>query len=168
MSRLLFLVASLVAADPLATMAEQADSKLVRVYVHTGENGERTELAARRSSVTDLGLAIKSKTRELVLVLDRDDADVALEIISRGFIVPRVVFDFGTGRPEPSGRGSPMVRAVQLRVQLELERRDGSQDFQNKNTPRESAGGWKSAAEDIAKQVQTWIVPRREIILASR
>jgi hypothetical protein len=40
--------------------------------------------------------------------------------------------------------------------------------FANKNSPLESNGGWKSAADDVAKQIDKWIVDHQAQILAAR
>jgi hypothetical protein len=168
MGPVFLLVASLAVTVQGGLQARPPDPGLVRVYVHTDDDGELAELAARRTSVTDLGAAIKAKKKDLVVVSERDAADVVLEVMDRAFIVPRVVFGLGNKPGELPPAGTSPVRAVQLRVRLEIVGRDSPPDFRNRNSPRESSGGWRSAADDIAKQVQAWIVERRAAILAAR
>jgi hypothetical protein len=55
---------------------------------------------------------------------------------------------------------------VHLRVRLTCS--DGAVAFANKNTAIEQNSGWKSAADDIAKQVDKWIVDHSKQILATR
>jgi hypothetical protein len=69
-----------------------------------------------------------------------------------------------SGRP-----GQPPTGPARI-VHLEARLTQGamSETFTNKNSPFESAGGWKSAADDVAKQVHKWIADHRAKILAER
>ena len=55
------------------------------------------------------------------------------------------------------------VRTAVLRVRLTFG--EDSVVFTNKNKPAESARGWKSAADDIASQIEKWIADRRARIV---
>ncbi len=138
---------------------------LVRVFVHTDEDGEATELAARRQSVKDLGSAIASKKKSLALVDAEENADVVLTIDDRAVTVPKIVFGLGA-RPGQQPGGGGVVRVVVLHMTLAWSNR--STRFSNKNKPFENPRGWKSAADDIANQVEKWIAAHRADILQGR
>ena len=132
----------------------------MRVFVRTDDGGEETELAARRQSVEDLVEALEDKKKHIRLVKDRAQAEIVIEVLDRGVTVPRVVFGIG-GRPgQPPGGTSPARYAV-LRVELTFG--DEALELKNKNKAFDHPGGWKSAAEDIAKQVEKWIAERRKL-----
>lgn len=155
----------ILSANPSQAGAPQADAKLIRVYIHTGDGGHPTELGGRRESAKDLANWLADKKKDLVIVKDEDLADVVLEVMERSLTTPKVVFGIA-GRP-----GQPLgapARVVHLSVKLELTHDADSVDFKNKNAPLDSGGGWKSAADDIAKQVHKWITDRRAEILAAR
>ena len=141
--------------------------RLVRVYVHTDDTGDVVEVSARRDSVKELRAALADKKKDLVLVEGRDGADVVVEVVDRTVTIPRVVFGTSprSGQP-PDARTAGLARAVHLRVTLTY--RDEPTIFDNKNTLIESNGGWQSAADDVAKQVDKWIVDHRAQILAGR
>lgn len=143
----------------------QAPPSLVRVYVYTEAARDDPEFEARRDSVRDLRAALAEKKKDLVLADSEDAAHVSVEVVERTVTLPKVVFGTGvrsgqgTGVPGPAGP----VREVHLRVELTWG--DESVVFTNKNSPVESGGGWRSAATDIAKQIDKWIVDHRAQIL---
>jgi hypothetical protein len=152
-------------AEGSKAATSQAPPNLVRVYVYTDAAGEAAELGARRDSVKDLRAALAEKKKGLVLVDTEDVAHVSLEVVERTVTIPKFVF--GTGilpgqRPGVPGTAGP-VREVHLHVKLTW--RDESVVFTNKNSPIESGSGWRSAANDIAKQLDKWIVDHRAQIL---
>lgn len=144
------------------------DPALVRIFVQTEESGEGSELAGRRQSVKDLALSIASKKKTLAVVDAALKADLVLEVVDRGVTVPKVVMGYFPRPGDPAsiaGMGGP-VRIVVLRARLS----DGHESpiFSNKNKPSESKGGWQSAADDIAGQIEKWVKERRDAILAKR
>lgn len=141
----------------------QVASKLVRVFVHTDDGGQAAELGGRRESVKDVSAWLADKKKDLVIVKDEDQADVVVEIVERTFTVPKVIFGMA-GRP-----GQPVVAPARV-VHLEVSLTQGAATFEftNKNAPLEAAGGWRSAADDVAKQIHKWIVDHRAQILADR
>ena len=160
------------AAFAQGTPSAQAPSVtpgVVRIHVHTADEvGDERELAERRESVTDVATALAANKKVLVVVAGEDQPDVALEVVGRGWTVPKVVIGMGPRPGQPPGAGVTPVRAVQLRVRLRVADRDPV-DFSNRNAPLESNRGWKSAADDIAGQVEKWITAHRaEILAASR
>jgi hypothetical protein len=167
MTLLVLLAAIAALTGQSGSAAAQADAKLIRVFVHTDDGGEASELAARRQSVKDLSAALGTRTKVLVLVLEEDRADVAIEVIERGLTVPKIVIGLGARPGQPPGGDVP-ARAVRLRARLDLVRGGDSEAFTNKNAPLESTRGWKSAADDIARQIEKWIADRRAMILAAR
>jgi hypothetical protein len=71
----------------------------------------------------------------------------------------------GVGARPGQPPGAP-ARSVQLVVLLDW--RDDDLKVMNKNEPLEAPGGWASAANDVAKQIQQYITEHRERILAAR
>ena len=149
-----------------APSTPQPETKLVRVFIHTADGGEPNELAARLESVKHLSEAL-GKKKTLAMVSGEDRADVVIDVKGRGLIVPRVVFGTGPRPGDPPG-GAAMARVVQLTVAVNAQRLDERESFKNKNKPVESQLGWKSAADDIAKQIEKWVTDRRTAILAAR
>ena len=140
------------------------DPALIRVYVHTAEGGHPDELAARRSSQKDLASALAGRKKLLVVVVDEALADVSLEITGRTITVPRVVIGLA-GRPgEPPSPG--LVRLGTLAVALESG--PTTLALANKNRTNDNPGGWKSAAGNIADQIEKWVREHREAILKRR
>jgi hypothetical protein len=141
-------------------------SSLVRVHVHTDEGGDAGDLEGRRESVKDLSKALAGNVKHLVVVDDEAAADVVLEVIDRGVTIPKVVIGVGARPGQPLGAGEALARAVHLRVKLT--RGNEAVAFTNRNTALEQNLGWKSAADDIAKQVDRWIVDHSKQIVAPR
>lgn len=168
MTQALILTALCALPPQSASAALQIDPTLIRVHVRTDDSGDATDLAARRESVRDLAAAIGAKKKVLVIVADEDTADIVLEVMDRGVTVPKVVFGVGPRPGQRSDPGALFTREVQLRVTLELARAEDSVEIKNKNRATESSSGWKSAADDVAKQVEKWIADRRAKILALR
>ena len=134
---------------------------VVRIYVHTADDGsDARELAARRESVADVAAALATKKKVLSVVSEKEQADVLLELIGRGWTVPKFMIGLGARPGQPPGAGGSPMRAVQLSVRLRIRDREETVDFTNRNTPLESSRGWKSAADDIAKQIEKWITDR--------
>jgi hypothetical protein len=151
-----------------STGAAPETATLVRVYAHTDDAGDISDRDARRQSLKDLRAALNDKKKDLVLVKTEDEADVLVEVVDRTTTIPKVVFGPVVSPSQPSrgtGAASP-IRAVHLRVTLTY--LGDPVIFTNKAALIESTGGWRSAAEDIAKQVDKWIVDHRAEILARR
>jgi hypothetical protein len=146
----------------------QAAANLVRVYAHTDDAGDGPARDARRESLKDLRAALTDKKKDLILVKTDDDADVVVEIVERTTTSPKVVFGPVISSSDPSRGGGVArpVRTVHLRVTLTY--RGDPVTFTNKSAFTESNGGWRSAAGDIAKQVDKWIVDHRAEIVAKR
>lgn len=161
------LLAALAVAGGQASAVAQPDPKLVRVFVHTDDQGEPNELAARRESVKHLTEALSGRKKVFVIVPDEDRADVVVEVEGRGLTVPRVVIGIAPRPGDPAG-GAAMTRVAQLTVSVNAERVSEHESFKNKNSPVESPLGWKSAADDIAKQIEKWAADRRAAIIAAR
>jgi hypothetical protein len=53
-------------------------------------------------------------------------------------------------------------------VTIAIARHGDPSEITNKNRPNETASGWKSAADDVAKQIEKWIADRREAIIEAR
>ena len=167
---LLSIVVGVGAQAPAAT--PQLDPKLIRVHVQTDDGGDPSELAARRESVKHLRTAIAGKKKAGLIVADDEDAaDVVVEVEQRGITVPKVVIGLSGGMGSPSGRPGPatqQVRVVKLGVTVALARDSDPTTITNKNKPNETESGWKSAADDVLKQVEKWIADHREAIIEAR
>lgn len=136
-----------------ATYIEQS-KPLVRIIVLTEDSGDKDELADRKVSVKDLADALASKKKVFTAAKDEDDAELLVEVIGRAFTVPKVIFGVGP-RPGQSTITSGPTKAAELRVRLRT--RPGEiVDFKNKNKAADNPRGWKSAAEDIADQIERW------------
>ena len=158
-------------AGQAPTATPQPDPKLIRVHVHTDEGGDPIELEARRDSIKHLAVAIAGKKKAMVAVSSLSDADVFVEVEGRGVTVPKVVIGLSGGMGSPGGRPGPVpqpVRIAQLRVTFQIAGDTDSSPIANKNRVNENESGWKSAAEDVVKQLEKWINERREAILEAR
>jgi hypothetical protein len=146
---------SLACATPGQGTTPTAPPPLPRVLVETDpENGDGA-LRDRLQSVKDLRSALLDKKKRLVVVDDRDRADLVITVVERTTTIPRIRIGL-----TPPGTTGP-VRAVRLRVTLTRSRiddQDGRVEFTNKNTPFENARGWTAAADDLAQQIEKWIV----------
>lgn len=155
-----------------ANALPQPDPQLIRVHVRTDDGGVPEELAARRDSVKHLATAIASQKKgKVMIIVDSDDrADVVVDVVDRGVRIPKVVIGLGGMGSQP-GRPAPLpapTRVVQLRVTTRLANGGDPVELTNKNRAVSSASGWKSAAEDLAKQVEKWVADSRATILAAR
>jgi hypothetical protein len=169
----LFLSVSMGAAHQASPAATAQDPKLIRVQVQTDEGGDPTELAARRESVKHLLAAIADKKKAgLVAVTEAsDNADVVVEVEERGVTVPKVVIGLSGGMGSPGGRpgpGAQQIRVAQLRVTFQIAGEHEPTAVTNKNRVNENESGWKSAAEDVVKQLEKWITEHRAAILEAR
>ncbi len=159
--------------QPPAAATPQQDPKLIRVHVQTGEDGDPAELSARRESVKHLLSAIAGKKKAgLVTVADASDSvDVVVEVEQRGFTVPKVVIGLSGGMGSSNGRpgpGAQPVRIAQLGVTFQIAGQNASTAVTNKNRVNENESGWKSAAEDVVKQLEKWIAERQAAIIEAR
>lgn len=136
--------------------------RIVRAYVFTEESGHPDELAARRTSVKDLSDALASKKKTIAVVKTADEADIEIEIVGRGINVPKVVIGLGP-RPGETTIPSGPARMAELRVRAEA-KAGLAADFKNKNRANDHPRGWRSAADDLADQIDKWLLAHREKI----
>ena len=142
------------------SLPQTTTARVVRVFVQTDDAGEPSELAARQLSAKDLAAALASKKKTLRVVEDEDSADIVVDVVDRALTIPKVVFGLGTRPGEPGAIG-PTKTAV-LRVRLTSATGLGT-DFTNKNKAADNVRGWKSAAEDIADQIDKWLLRVRVV-----
>jgi hypothetical protein len=147
------------------TGTSQADPSLIRVYVDT--RAGVGDAAALSQSAKDLTAALAGKKKLFTIVEDEDKADVALEVQERTVTVPKIVIGIGSG-PGSNPASTAPVREGRLHVGGSLVHADESIEIRRKNRVNDHPGGWKSAAEDIVKQVEKWVSARRAKILAAR
>jgi len=150
-------VVCLIALAPAGSRpGAQAQTKaLPRLYVYTDESFDDGFLKEREQSVKDLREAIAGRKKVLALSDDKEHADVTVEVVERTTSVPKV--RIGLAPPnsgEPGGSGPS--RTVRLHVRAR--RGDDTIDVTNKNAPFENDRGWVAAADDVAKQIEKWIV----------
>ncbi|MEO6223390.1 MAG: hypothetical protein ABIP90_09075 [Vicinamibacterales bacterium] len=168
----LLLLISSGAGHQVPASTPQPDPKLIRVLVQTGEVGDPIEVEARRDSVKHLSLAVTGKNKAgVVLVSSESDADVIVNVESRSTTVPKVVIGLSGGMSSPNGRPGPAptpVKVVKLDATIGIARERDTTRLANKNRPKENESGWKSAADDVANQVNKWIADHRAAILQAR
>lgn len=149
--------------------ASQADPTLIRVYVDSRPGPDAGGSAERQQSGKDLAAALAGKKKLVAIVDDEDKADVVVDVHDRTTTVPKIVIGIG---PRPGQTTSPAAtaptREARLRVSASLTHTDESREITNKNRANDNPGGWRSAAEDIAKQLEKWLNDRRAKILAAR
>lgn len=172
MSSLLLVITFLGATGQVYEIPAQPDPRLIRVYVHTAEGGHPDELAARRLSLDHLSaaLAAQKKGKSLTVVDAESKADVVVDVLQRSVTVPKVVFGLVPSRSGGASSPSmnPQVRHAVLHVTLHMAAGSDRVEFKNKNRAAESENGWKSAAGDIAKQIEKWTADRRSEIIKIR
>jgi len=151
------LCAAIVAAAAPASTPAQSKAP-ARVIVFTDDSGDPAELASRKTSVKDLTDALAAKKKLFVGTTNEDDAELLIEVIDRAVTVPKVVIGIGP-RPGQSTMASGPARAAELRVRLKT-RAGEPVDFKNKNKAADNPRGWKSAADDIADQIERWHLAR--------
>jgi hypothetical protein len=141
------------------------DPALIRVSLSTSDRGDAADVAERQQSVRDLVSALAGKKRTMVVVADEKAADLRVTVVSRAYVVPKVVLGLGPRPGQPMTSPGP-VRAPVLRVQLA--QGDLLVEFTNTNKPTDSSLGWKSAADNVAGQIDKWAAARRADILGRR
>jgi len=148
-------------------LGQQQPVPIVRLFVHTEASGDADDLGERRDSVRDLKDELSNKKKAVTTVSTEDGADAVVEVLQRIVTIPRVVIGGVTSVNRPPGTPAPgPVKAVHLKVELRY--RKEMQPFTNKNSPAESSDGWRSAAGDIAKQIDKWVGEHRAEILAGK
>jgi hypothetical protein len=144
--------------------APQVDPALIRVYIEDAVGSPELE-----QSVKDLAAALAGRKKLVTIVDDEDKADVVVDVQDRTTIVPRITIGLG---PRPGQTSNPAAtgpaREARLRVNASLTHADESRELTNKNRANDNPGGWRSAAEDVAKQVEKWLSDRRAKVLAAR
>ena len=149
---------TLLVVSALLLAGQSTKPALPLVCITTSDEGDASDVKGRQESVKDLRADLASKKKDLVVVDEKDRADFVVEVLERTTSVPRVLFtpmEPGVAGPVSTGP----TRAVHLRVTIVR----GSSDpveFTNKSTAIESKGGWNSAADDVAQQIDKWIVQR--------
>jgi hypothetical protein len=143
-----------------ASLPQESTARIVRVFVQTDDAGEPSELAARQVSARDLAAALASKKKTLRVVEDEDSADIVIDVVDRALTIPKLVLGLGARPGEPGAIGP--TKAVVLRVRLTASTGLGT-DFTNKNKAADNPRGWKSAAEDIADQIDKWVLRVRVV-----
>jgi len=164
MPLMLWLIAAIVQGGA-SKAAPPPDPSLIRVYVETNTLGEGPELTGRHTSVKDLAEAVSGKKKSLVSVEDEDKADVTVEVVQRVVDVPKVVIGVGSRPGEPPGGVMPL-KTGKIRVELRFGAMQVS--LESKNKAYDNPRGWKSAADDLADQIDKWVGQYRAEIIKSR
>lgn len=147
----------------------QADPALIRIYIDARTDASLGSLAEREQSAKDLAAALAGKKRLFTIVNDEDKADVVLKVEGRALTTPKILIGIGSAPGQTTNPATTLPsRQAQLHVRASLVHADEFIQIRNKNRANDNPGGWKSAAEDIARQVEKWVGPRREKILAGR
>lgn len=157
-----FVIATLLIAasalSPLLTSFQS--SKPVRVFVQTEDSGVAEELAARETSVKDLSEALASRRKFFIVVDDEEKSEIQIEVLGRGLTVPKVVIGLGP-RPGESAIGTATTKNAELRIRVTVTSSDLTAEFKNKNKANDNPRGWKSAADDLAGQLDKWVLEHR-------
>jgi hypothetical protein len=148
-------LASMWSISGLAARQAAGTSHLPRVYVSTEASGGGTELRDRQQSVKDLRDALAHKKKTLTVVDHEEQADVTVEVIDRTTTVPK--FHIGLSNP---GVGMGPERLATLRVKVTRGEGDPV-EMTNKTSAFETSGGWQTAAEDIAKQIEKLVTDHK-------
>lgn len=157
MKSMCLLAIAAAAGVTLAASTPQAPAKgPLRVHVTTDQLGG--DLTNRQGSVTDLSTALAAKKKVFVVVEEEDRAEVTVEVLDRTVDTPKVVIGLGARPGYPPNTPTGPSRVVRLRASVKFgaER----ETLANKNSPVETQRGWKSAAEDLATQIERWITAR--------
>ena len=140
--------------------APPPNPSLIRIHVMT-DPGDIKEV---ETSIKDLAQAINARKKSLVTVDDEEKADVIVQVIQRAVEVPKVVIGLG---PRPGeAPGMTTVKTAKLKVQVRFEAIQVS--LQNKNKVYDNPSGWRSAAEDLAGQIDKWVGQYRAEIVRKR
>lgn len=158
-----FVIAALLALSLPANVSQRPATPLpaISVFVQTDDGGDAGELAARKTSVKDLAASLAAKKKTLNVVDDEDKALIVVEVVGRALTIPRVMIGLGP-RPGESGAVGPTKTGV-LRVRLTVG--EYAVDFANKNKAFDNPRGWKSAADDLADQIDKWLLEHRAEII---
>jgi hypothetical protein len=160
----LICVLSLQSAAP-----SQADPALIRIYIDARTDARVGSLAELEQSAKDLASALAGKKKLFTIVDGEDKADVVLKVEGRVLTTPKILIGIGSAPGQTTNPATTLpTRQAQLHVSASLAHADESIEIRNKNRANDNPGGWKSAAEDIARQIEKWVGPRREKILAAR
>ena len=131
---------------------------LPSVYVFTDKASDDGALKAREESVKDLKDAFAGRKKVLVLTDNEDRAEVVVEVLERTSTIPKIRIGITPPNSRVPGVDTPM-RVVRLKVKVT--RGDDKTEFTNKNTPFENDNGWESAAADVAKQIEKWMLAKK-------
>jgi hypothetical protein len=156
-----FVIATLFAAgSALAHVAPQSRPQIpkpVSVFVHTDDTGVAEELAARQTSVKDLSEALTSRKKLFTVVDEEEKSEIQVDVRGRGLTVPKVVLGLGP-RPGESTIGSAPTKNAELSIRVSVTSRDLRAELKNKNKANDNPRGWKSAAADLADQLEKWLL----------
>lgn len=142
------------------TPAAAPSPNLIRVWV----DSDSDDIKELETSIKDLGVAVNARKKSLVTVDDEDKADVTVHVVQRKVEVPKVVIGLG---PRPGETpGMQTVKTGKLQVQLRFG--DMQVSLENKNKTYDTPAGWRSAAEDLAGQIDKWVGQCRAEIIKSR
>lgn len=143
----------------LAPQSRPQSPPPARVFVHTGDTGVAEELAARQASVKDLSEALTSRKKLFIVVDDEEKSEIQIEVLGRGLTVPKVVLGLGP-RPGESTIGTTTTKNAELSILVTVTANDLTKEFKNKNKANDNSRGWKSAADDLADQLEKWMLER--------
>ncbi len=92
----------------------------------------------------------------MIVVDAPESADLLVEVVDRAITTPKLVIGMAPRLgplPDPAGPS----HEVHLHVAM-THGGETAVEFNSKNGLLDSTGGWKSAADDIAKQIDKWVV----------
>jgi hypothetical protein len=151
-----FLLALVAVGAAAAPPPQTAPKGPLRILVQTDEIGG--DLVNRQASATDLSAALAAKKKVFLVVDTEERAEVIVDVLDRTVDTPKVVIGIGARPGSPPGTPTGPARTVRLRASVKYA--EETTTLTNKNSPLENQRGWKSAAEDLAKQIEQWIAAR--------
>ena len=154
-------VACVVQAGAAKPAPPPPNPNLIRVYVDAGGDDD----TALNTSVKDLAEAIADRKKSLASVDDVEKADVTVEVVQRTTEIPKLVIGIGSRPGEPPG-GSMPAKTGKLQIKVRFGAMQVS--LESKNKAYDNPRGWKSAAEDLAEQIDKWVGQYRAEIIKSR
>jgi hypothetical protein len=156
-------------ASQAAQKQKQQPQELIRVFVfaadQTGFSDPGQSLKNLKDSVGDLKHAFRSESKkEIVVVEDREAADIVVEVIARGYE------DAGSTttltRGTLAGLSSTTSKNSVLAVRVTLTAGDYSTTLDG--TSDAGYPIWLNAAISAVKQIKSWVQDNRDKLLARR
>lgn len=152
------LLLSLIHLLPDLMVAQKKEQQApIRVFVFAGNNSKGfTDPGQkdRNDSAEDLKKELRKK---LVVTDNRDNAEVIVEVVARGYELPQTVTKTAKVFGDPTGKTRVPTVSVTLTVG----------DY-SATLVGQKEQNWRSAADDAAKKIEAWVQDNYDKLLARR